>query len=329
MHTPCRPTKRCLVDDLRDDWDDAGHRVVATGDDVLERCTVPLTDLEHPAIQKATSDFPAEVGDAQVNRESISGLSDPMWWKLKVARWRGAIYVDDSGQAWLCAAGYREAGSRNDFYKAFMREVEARGAAYFLPTVDDLARAERETRGARFAAWEAEIVRSARAAAAAAAQHLGVAQPFEIVHPRGRRLASVTVEASVVEDLVELIVQIGFDGWENQDISEFVQNVVVSSIRSEEQEWQTFPIGGVPTYSTIFESIDPTVLAEKLRNLRSPAGFIPGSVAHRSHRQRLTQSSVDGEGVQALCGTWFVPRQDHESLAECSDCAAIHRLMPK
>lgn len=67
-------------------------------------------------------------------RESISGIpSPPVYWKVKVNRWRGAVYEDADGQAWLIAAGTRTAGSRKDFYKQFMSLSKHADMSTFYP----------------------------------------------------------------------------------------------------------------------------------------------------------------------------------------------------
>src|SRR5699024_5183971 len=59
-----------------------------------------------------------------------SGLSDPLWWKQKVSRWRGAatdVKVLHDGEAWLCVAGIRSAGDSRDFYRTFVASVTSKG----------------------------------------------------------------------------------------------------------------------------------------------------------------------------------------------------------
>jgi len=48
--------------------------------------------------------------------------------KVKVQRWRGALWVD-SGVAWLVAAGQREEGSPDDFYASLAARGKARTGA--------------------------------------------------------------------------------------------------------------------------------------------------------------------------------------------------------
>lgn len=154
MTTPARPTVRCLKEDLDSDWTSVDDkRSVAQ----LDQCTVALYSLAHRIIRKAAEDFPAG-GAADVFRESISGLSNPVWWKVKIgSRWRGAVTVDDSGQAWLCAAGYRREGEGSDFYRRFMAGVGSSGPDYYLPTEADRDLLRRELDERRFVDWEGAL----------------------------------------------------------------------------------------------------------------------------------------------------------------------------
>lgn len=47
----------------------------------------------------------------------------------------------------------------------------------------------------------------------------------------------------------------------------------------------------------------------------------PGSMSHYTHREHLAGKTIDGEAVRALCGPFFVPRQDHHALPVCPKCA--------
>src|SRR4051794_19082472 len=94
-----RPTLRCLREDLVEDWDDIQQRA-ALG---TQPITLPAFDaLNHPVVRHAAEVFPGGA-DVDARRETISGLSNPVWYKLKTGRWRGAVYINDDGQAWICA----------------------------------------------------------------------------------------------------------------------------------------------------------------------------------------------------------------------------------
>lgn len=47
---------------------------------------------------------------------------------------------------------------------------------------------------------------------------------------------------------------------------------------------------------------------------------LPGSTSHYAHREHLAGRTIKGEAVLALCGTHFVPTQDHDSLPQCPTC---------
>jgi hypothetical protein len=80
-----RPTLRCLREDL-------GLPV--------PRVDVPLEEVAHPLLAKAGERFVGE----QALRERIAAVDDQVLFKVKVQRWRGAVWVDDgvgiAGLAW-------------------------------------------------------------------------------------------------------------------------------------------------------------------------------------------------------------------------------------
>jgi hypothetical protein len=92
-----RPTVRCLREDL--------------GYAKLPPAVLPLDRLDLPVLRKAQevcrTDPPAT--------GRITSIDDQVLWKVKIERWRGAIWCD-LPRRWLVAAGRREAGSPDDFY---------------------------------------------------------------------------------------------------------------------------------------------------------------------------------------------------------------------
>jgi hypothetical protein len=92
-----RPTIRCLREDL-------GHAK-------LPPASLPLDRLDLPVLRKAQevcrTDPPAT--------GRITSIDDQVLWKVKIERWRGAVWCD-LPRRWLVAAGRREAGSPDDFY---------------------------------------------------------------------------------------------------------------------------------------------------------------------------------------------------------------------
>jgi len=92
-----RPTVRCVREDL-------GHAK-------LPPASLPLDRLDAPVLRKAQEvcrTDPPSTG-------RIAGIDDQVLWKVKIERWRGAVWCDLSHR-WLVAAGRREAGSPDDFY---------------------------------------------------------------------------------------------------------------------------------------------------------------------------------------------------------------------
>jgi hypothetical protein len=85
----------------------------------------PLDEIDHPLLAKATEQF-AEV-DAR--HERIRAIDDQILFKVKVQRWRGAVWTEDD-LPWLVAAGTREDGSGDDFYTALETDAKAARARY-------------------------------------------------------------------------------------------------------------------------------------------------------------------------------------------------------
>ncbi|MCX4748858.1 hypothetical protein OG455_25645 [Kitasatospora sp. NBC_01287] len=100
---------------------------------------------------KAREQFAGDHG----THERIRAIDDEVLFKVKIQRWRGAVWLDED-QPWLVAAGQREDGSADDFYAALEADANAARARHnsehskplpgktyvgpLLPTADDYAR---------------------------------------------------------------------------------------------------------------------------------------------------------------------------------------------
>lgn len=120
----------------------------------------PLDEIDHPLLAKTNEQF----SDPGMSHERIRAIDDHIFFKVKIQRWRGAVWTDQP-QVWLVAAGQRESGSPDDFYAALAADTVAARKSYnaahggvlttdalsahLLPNVDDAERYELEA-GARF-----------------------------------------------------------------------------------------------------------------------------------------------------------------------------------
>jgi hypothetical protein len=105
-----RPTMRCLREDLNLP---------------LPPVNRPLDEITHPLLSKVAERF----ADEATPQERIRAIDDQVLFKVKVQRWRGAVWLD-MDLPWLVAAGQREDGSPDDFYAALEAGGKAARARY-------------------------------------------------------------------------------------------------------------------------------------------------------------------------------------------------------
>jgi hypothetical protein len=87
----------------------------------------PLDELNHVLVSKAVRQF-GEPGGAH---ERIRAIDDQVLFKVKIQRWRGAVWIDDQNDTpWLIAAGQREDGSADDFYEALAARARSERKRY-------------------------------------------------------------------------------------------------------------------------------------------------------------------------------------------------------
>ncbi|MFD7846959.1 hypothetical protein ACFV4K_29020 [Nocardia sp. NPDC059764] len=109
-----RPTLRCVREDLCLP---------------LPPVNVPLDRIDHPILAKAREQF----ANPDTPHERIRAIDDTILFKVKVNRWRGAVYLDEPDAeipAWLVCAGTREDGSTNDFYAALQHQCQTARQRY-------------------------------------------------------------------------------------------------------------------------------------------------------------------------------------------------------
>jgi hypothetical protein len=150
-----RPTLRRLTEDL--------HSPIPP----VEQ---PLDELDHPLLVKARDQF----ADTTTAHERIRAIDDQVLFKIKIQRWRGAVWPDQQDLPWVVAAGTREDGSPDDFYAALAKQAQAARTRYnsshskpltsdtyvaqFLPGTDDVKRYRLEA-GARLLRLLTRMVR--------------------------------------------------------------------------------------------------------------------------------------------------------------------------
>ena len=325
VRVPGRPTFAVLKS-LGADWTDPADRSAVMGG---QKIPGPLHELGHPIVSHTAATF-ITGEDQDVKRESISGLTNPVWWKVKTNRWRGAVYQDPNGIFWLCAADLRREGERTDFYKQFMAEVERSGPAGFLPTEDDQARLRLELAEARLDEWERRIHCDAGEALVAAMDTKSA--DFTIASLTGDQpLCAVKVEVDLVNDddpaqsVAEVLITIERLDWGQADLAEESDIIVLAAIQPDEQAWDVINLGGHPLYTLTMGAAELESLVGSHEPTATPGRTCAGTISHYAHKSRITEGAILGKGVRSLCGTWFVPRQDAELLPTCPSCEALHR----
>lgn len=119
MARRARPTLRCLRENLAEP---------------IPPVNRPLGEVSHPLLAKVSERF----ADDRTPQERIAAVDDQVLLKVKVQRWRGAVWIAsdnafawlDQAIAWLVAAGHREDGSPEDFYAALADRGRAAPSQY-------------------------------------------------------------------------------------------------------------------------------------------------------------------------------------------------------
>lgn len=323
-HRRARPTLRVLKEDLTSGWGSPlPRRALASGDHVALH---PLSELDHPIVRKCAEVIGAdEAEDNGVGRvESSRSL---VLVEVKTSQWRGGVWRDpESGVHWLVVAGLAKGDheDHDDFYLKVDRRQKAGSISALLPTDDDVRLLKQETSFRLLTEWELMIQASVRNALEAVSA--GGSVSFDVPHvvPSQGRFTSVRLEVSQVREdgyaADELELAVGTEPrFRGSDLEWRLIVRLLISIHPPEQSWDRVD-------TTFLNIAEPGEWRARARVLSRhvEAGELalsaPGTHAHFSHRRHLAGATIAGTGVRALCGSFFVPAQDHERLPVCPTC---------
>ena len=317
-----RPTLRALRDDLGIDID-------ARSLDALS----PLSSVDHPIVRKAAESFGADPGDDH-HEGPVRSSTTVRLLEIRMSQWRGGIWIDDAtGQPWLVTAGLAKGGhrDRDDFYKNVER-AEATGAtAGWLPTDLDRQQLRRERAASLMIDWELRLQELSGRALGSAID--GGAAHFSIPHPKPHEnaigAATLTLEPGPDSGSPEeLLVEIDLiDQHKGSNIGWQATLRILTTLDPRQVAWDRgggifSPAPGGVEFGTRVDQVLDMVARRDL------ADSIPNDRAHFTHRRSLTEATVIGRGVRALCGSYFVPTQDHEALLRCDVCDERFAALP-
>lgn len=328
-----RPTLRVLHEDLTAEWD-SPHPRRALADGRLDELH-PISELPHPIVAKAVYSF-GSVAAEDNYVGVIASATHLHLLEIKNSQWRGGVWQDPtSGVCWLVVAGLAKGNhqDRDDFYKTIERQNDAGDLAQWLPTDEDTRLLKQETAARLRTEWELEVQRLVRSALAEI--HAGGTRRIKVDHPvpGNGTFAKVDLTVAAVRDdgyeADEIDLEIvPTDRWAGSALLWQLTIRVLISIDPPEQGWDRFG----NTYSNIGEPGAWTARLDELGALVAADDLAmsePGSTSHYTHRQHLAGKTINGEAVRALCGSYFVPTQDHESMPACPTCADRLAELPR
>lgn len=351
-----RVTLRCLTDDLATDWGSVSQqrafvtlRSVASSarpdsDVALALDAVPTTTLaDHPLVASFYAAF--ESDDASIQRESVTGLADPYWWKQKVSRWRGAATDASSvgeGEVWLCAGGLRAAGESRDFYATFMESISANGPGAFLPASEDRRVQAIEAKISRRDAWLAQLrlsvlvcLHEISITSEPRSLHVPAPSPSPVTDPLVHVVFELLRVSDGADELAELSLIVSDRDHARPALVDAALDAVRSLIEPVYEAWTVLPGQGGDEIWAVLVSDELITFAEEAVS----TGHVPPQLqesmpklavrAHYAPKEHIVDASIDGDPVRGLCGTWFVPTANPDELLVCPACQAVHDGLPQ
>jgi hypothetical protein len=114
---------------------------------------------------------------------------------------------------------------------------------------------------------------------------------------------------------------------EGTDVLWTLQKRLLTSVCPPQPGWDRYK----NTFGTVAEPGALSVRIDELREFVTSNELCPsqpGEVKHWTHRRSLADATINGEAVKSMCGTYFVPVQDHESMPQCAECQQRYDAIP-
>lgn len=292
----------------------------------------PIAELPHPLLAKAAEQFGSDPAQ-DVHYDVIASSGQLQLEEVRCGQWRAGVWTDADGVRWIVAAGLSKGNHQDndDFYEVLKARVANKRAPSLLPSDDDIRLLKRETAAA--AVLRAELaLQQVTADLLAVALTTGTAS-MDVPALRGRdqfmrvQLSWATL-AGPDYTCEELVVQFNDIQRPGSDEYWLLATRVLTSLAPPVQDWDA---SSNSSFSTM---CDRGVTAQRLTRLNEcvatdvllPAE--PGAVSHFTHERHIARASVEGDGLRALCGVFFVPTQDPASKDPCPECTRVHSTLP-
>lgn len=330
-----RPTLRVIREDLASDWGSPYFRR-ALEESRVEALS-PLSELPHPIIRKAADSFPDDPKSYNFVQPIVSSTQIRLL-EIKNSQWRGEVWEDpETGVCWLLVAGLAkgEHQDSDDFYVQIKNQDKYGNPEHWLPTPEDLQILKRETAARLRTEWELGIQRQVLEGLRAV--HLGGSYVFDVDHvlPEKGRIASVEVSVTQerlhnsgvdTDDIsVDFVARSQYEG--SNLLWALIQRVLIS-IEPPHQGWDRFAnsfsnMGAPGAWTDSITDLAAAVEADELVPIEL------GKASHYAHTKHLAGNTIQGRGVRAMCGVYFVPAQDHQALPKCPTCSELYLSLPK
>lgn len=255
--------------------------------------------------------------------------------EVKTGQWRGGVWKDPgTGVHWLVVAGLAKGGhqDRDDFYERVKRETDSGDPKRWLPAAADHRLLKRETAARLITEWELgvqeQVLEALREIQWGGSTQIVIQHPV----PDNGPLAQITL----------IVIAVREDGYDADEIEAKIVPVsshagsnlawqlalrILVTLSPPEQSWDRYQ----SSYTNIGEPgswAKRVVALESLVAERELAESEPGRHSHYAHRRHLAGSTIAGKAVRAICGVFFVPTQDHETLPICPNCQEQYDALP-
>lgn len=332
-----RPTLRCLFEELVTGVEDQAQRSALMSGSVDDLEAESLVDIAHPLLAKANE--VAQKSGTELHATRIKSVDRGTFYKAKVGRWRGAVWFDESRRPWLCAAGLRREGERDDFYDRFARECEA-DVTKLLPNSDDLLRLRAER--VRYADdFRLMLLRGSVISALMKAldedRAVTVPLPVTIDPVTLRPLVGAKLTLGLLADeggegAMTLSVEV--TDYQKARYDDVLVEVKTALPGLSAEEWEVVPPFGEHTAPCWWVVVTTGWIARYRQAVsdqglvgfaESPPDLSDGSdgFTHIVAAESLADAMVSQAVINALCGRRFVPLRNPDNHPVCPTCAGL------
>ncbi len=306
----------------------------------------PLSELEHPIIKagRLLTPDPSTALGFQIHTLTHGNNFPSLWRELKAGQWRGLITQQDgAGQWWIVLAGLERENDDNDIYNQ-IRQLDKNDIKALYPNEDDQDLLSLESASITQEEWENSCIKVFLDIISQAARESNQGRGNLPQHPShvGAHL-DIFVEIDRISEFdepsstpAEIMLGIELGNWSDTVLERALIPKLLQAIDPALEHWDVVHDNGIRLLYSLLttEAQLQGLIADPPTDARASPVTVENSTclsvafAHYTQKRDTADAHVFGKPLKAICGQWFVPTRNPDSLTICPKCDDMINRLP-